>query len=103
VTSFPVVRRLGGPLAALFLAPALVAMVLSAAAVPHVHLSSAPGFYNHEHDLSSLATLSGAALLPDVAATATLVRAAGPPPGPASPRPAAAPRRHADPRAPPLR
>jgi hypothetical protein len=103
MSCFRGIRRLTGPAAVLLLAPALVAMVVSAASVPHLHVGSTPGFYNQEHDLSALATLSGAALLPAVIATATLLQAPGPLLGPAGSRPAPAPRRHADPRAPPLR
>jgi hypothetical protein len=98
-----VIRRLARPAAALFLAPALLAMLVSAASVPHIHAGPSPGLFNQDHDLSSLAGLSGAALLPDVIATATLGRVASPPVGLAARRPAAAPERHADPRAPPLR
>jgi hypothetical protein len=90
-------------MAVLLLAPALVAMLVSAASVPHVHAGPAPGFFNLDHDLSFLAALSGAALLPDVITTAALGPVASPPLGLTSHRPAAAPRRHADPRAPPLR
>jgi hypothetical protein len=103
MTCFRGIRRLTGPAAVLLLAPALVAMVVSAASVPHLHVGSTPGFYNQEHDLSALAFLSGAAVLPAVIATAALVLVVAPLLAPAVPRPAQALRRHADPRAPPLR
>lgn len=98
-----VFRRLAGTAAVLLLAPALVAMLVSAASLPHVHGGPGPGFFNQDHDLSTLAGLSGAALVPDASPSTTLVLVAGHSPGLAARRPMAAPRRHADPRAPPVR
>jgi hypothetical protein len=94
--------RLTGSASVLLLAPALVAMLVSAASLSHVHGGPEPGFFNQDHDLSTLAGLSGAALSPDVPSTAALVVVASQPLGLGSLRPAAAPRRHADPRAPPV-
>jgi hypothetical protein len=103
MTRHRAIRRFARPAAALILAPALLAMLVSAASIPHIHAGPAPGLFNQDHDLSSLAGLSGAALLPDVIATATLGPVASPLLGLAACRPAGAPERHADPRAPPLR
>lgn len=96
-------RRLTGCAAVLLLAAALVAMLVSAASLPHVHGGPEPGFFNQDHDLSLLAGLSGAALLSAVHSSATLVLVAGQPLGLATHHLQAAPRRHADPRAPPVR
>jgi hypothetical protein len=96
-------RRLAGSAAVLLLAPALVAMLVSAASLPHVHGGPEPGFFNQDHDLSTLAGLSGAALLSAVHSPAALVPVASQPLRLATHRPLAAPRRHADPRAPPVR
>ena len=98
-----VLRRLTGTAAVLLLAPALVAMLVSAASLPHVHGGPEPGFFNQDHDLSTLAGLSGAALLSAVHSSATLVLVESQPLGLATHRLLAAPRRHADPRAPPVR
>ena len=49
------------------LALAVVALVLGAASVPHVHVGPDPGLWNHDHDLSLLATRGGGAPLPDPA------------------------------------
>lgn len=98
-----VLGRFAGSAAVLLLAAALVAMLVSAASLPHVHGGPGPGFFNQDHDLSSLAGLSGAALLSDVHSPATLVLVASQSVGLATHRLAAAPRRHADPRAPPVR
>lgn len=96
-------RRLAGTAAVVLPAPALVAMLVSAASLPHVHGGPGPGFFNQDHDLSTLAGLSGVALLPDASPPATLVLVAGQSLGLAAQRAVAAPRRHADPRAPPVR
>lgn len=82
---------------------ALVASLLDAGSLPHVHAASKAGLYNQEHDLVYLATFSGAGLVPEsplvvpFAAVVLLVV-------PALTRtPSTAPRRHADFRAPPAR
>jgi hypothetical protein len=98
-----VLRRLAGISAVFLLAPALVAMLVSAASLPHVHGGPGPGFFNQDHDLSTLAGLSGAALVPDASPPARPVLVAGQSLGLAAHRPVAAPHRHADPRAPPAR
>lgn len=79
---------------------AVLAMLLQDGSIPHLHLASQPGLYNHDHDLGSLATV-GSGLVPDVPAAVLLVAAvlvvalARPAP------PESAPIGHADSRAPP--
>jgi len=97
------VHRLRRGASGLLVTLAVISLVVAAGSVAHNHAGVQPGLYNQEHDLSYLATLSGAALQPAVAAMATLVVLAVMILAPASPRPPVAPRRHADPRAPPLR
>jgi hypothetical protein len=92
-------RRLLWPL--LLTTAALLACVLDGGSVPHSHAAGQPGLYNQEHDLSYLATFGGAVPAPDGAVLAPLSVVAlavvlVPP------RPALAPRRDADSRAPPL-
>jgi hypothetical protein len=81
---------------------ALAALILREASLPHQHLSTSPGLFNHDHDLCTLATVA-AGLIPDP-----------PDPGPLLVSPASAevaavavravaPRCLADPRAPPHR
>jgi hypothetical protein len=77
---------------------ALAALLLRDGSVPHQHLGASPGLYNHDHDLSTLATVSGG-LVPDrpepqpaIVALATIAV-------PAIAVRTAEPRRHADPRA----
>jgi hypothetical protein len=86
------------PLALLLLA--LLALLLRDASLPHQHVSASPGLYNHDHDLSALATVAGG-LVPDRPeprpALAALTAIAAPAPDAGS----HAPRRHADSRAPP--
>jgi hypothetical protein len=79
---------------------ALLACVLDGGSVPHSHAGK-PGLYNQEHDLSYLATFGAAVSAPvgGVPAPLPVVAAAA---CPAPPRPALAPRRDADSRAPPL-
>jgi hypothetical protein len=43
---------------------ALVALLLRDGSLSHQHLSTAPGLYNHDHDLCTLATVAGG-LIPD--------------------------------------
>jgi hypothetical protein len=50
------------PLALLLLA-AVAAVVAQGGSVPHTHAGIGPGLYNHDHDLSLLATLHGAATI----------------------------------------
>jgi hypothetical protein len=82
---------------------AVVSLVVAAGSVAHCHTGSAQGLYNQEHDLSYLATFGSAALQPAADAAATLVIIALSLIALAPRRPPVAPRRHADPRAPPLR
>jgi hypothetical protein len=49
-------RRVGPRLALLVLA--ILAMLLQAGSVPHLHGGKGPGLYNAEHDLSLLAALA---------------------------------------------
>jgi hypothetical protein len=42
----------------------LVGLLLQGATIPHSHSPSAPGIYNEDHDLTTLATRSGDAPLP---------------------------------------
>jgi hypothetical protein len=81
---------------------AVAGLVLSAGTVPHSHDGPGIGLWNHEHDLTQLAIRGSHALLPDIPvvppATAVL---AGVPHFARTPLPTL-PRRHADPRAPPL-
>lgn len=81
---------------------AMVAMLLGAASVPHVHLGPEQGFYNHEHDLSYLATFGGVA--PPSEAPTLIVGVVFLPGGVIAVAPVvSAPRRHTDSRAPPVR
>ena len=52
-------RHHGG--AAFLVALAVTAVVLSAATIPHTHVTAKPGLYNQEHDLAYLAALGGVA------------------------------------------
>jgi hypothetical protein len=83
---------------------ALIALVTTGATVSHVHASAAPAFFNEEHDLTAFATVgSSAGLLSEAPRLAPLVVAfvlGVRRPDVALP---AAPRRAADPRAPPVR
>ncbi|MGH7313355.1 MAG: hypothetical protein ACREJV_09285 [Candidatus Rokuibacteriota bacterium] len=89
--------------AALLVALALASLVLAAATVPHTHVTSQPGLFNQEHDLSYLAALGGVAPLVQVIdAVAPVVVVAATPVAPAPPL-ASRPGRHQNPRAPPLR
>src|SRR5581483_9894943 len=49
---------------ALVLALVLGAVLVEAATLPHVHAGSAPGLYNHDHDLTLIARLAGDASPP---------------------------------------
>lgn len=97
-------RVLGHPLAVVVLAVAFATVLIEGGSIPHTHLDSEPGYYNHDHDLSLLlATRGGGGLVPDVTPaffafvvvallTTTIAMA-----------PDSAPGRHADVRAPPAR
>lgn len=43
---------------------ALISSVLAASGLPHTHSGPRPGFFNQEHDLSTLAGLTASAPLP---------------------------------------
>src|SRR5262245_16377509 len=78
----------------------LVALLLRDGSLPHQHLGARAGLYNHDHDLSTLATVAGG-LVPDRPEAGPVLVALAPIAPPAIAVRSAAPRRHADPRAPP--
>jgi hypothetical protein len=82
------------------LALALVALLLRDGSLSHQHLGTKAGLYNHDHDLSTLATVAGG-LVPDRPDPGPALVALAPIAGPAVAVRATAPRCHADPRAPP--
>lgn len=98
-----VIPRLRRGASGLLVTLAVVALLVAAGSVAHCHTGLPAGLYNQEHDLSYLATFGSAAPLPDGPATAPLVLIAVALLALAPRRPPVAPRRHADPRAPPLR
>lgn len=80
---------------------AVAAFTLEGASLPHLHAVGEPAFFNHDHELTSCATFSGApipAAPPEISLAGVI---AAPPPA-AVPKPATRARGHADPRAPPL-
>jgi hypothetical protein len=80
---------------------ALLGALLEGASLPHRHAGT--GLYNQEHDLTNLATVRAGAPVPDTGSALPIVLVAAPLLL-ALPRPStAAPRRLADPRAPPSR
>jgi len=79
---------------------ALVALLLRDGSLSHQHFGTAPGLYNHDHDLSTLATVAGA-LVPDSPEPGPVVVAFAPTAAPAAGVRAVLPRCLADPRAPP--
>ncbi|MBI4592925.1 MAG: hypothetical protein HY728_01800 [Candidatus Rokubacteria bacterium] len=95
-------RWLRHPVPAALSALALMALLLDAGSVPHVHAGDESGLYSQECGLSYLATFRGSALLPESVSPGPLavivVAAVASSPS----HPALAPRRHADSRAPPL-
>jgi hypothetical protein len=86
------------PLALLLLA--LLALLARDGSVPHQHLGTGSGIYNHDHDLSTLATVAGGLVpdRPEPGPALVALAAIALPPVDVRPR---APQRHADPRAPP--
>ncbi len=88
--------------AGLVLVFVLGTLLVEAATLPHVHTGGAPGFYNHDHDLTLMARLSGEvplpAALPSLAAFVCLAVAVVA----ADPAPKSAPRVGGESRAPPL-
>ena len=63
-------RRFAGPMLATL---ALLGLVLATGTVLHAHVSPGQGFYNQEHDLTTLAGVGSAAATPDVPSVAPLV------------------------------
>ena len=87
--------------ALLLFALAVGAGVLQNGSLPHVHAGGSPGFFNHDHDLTLLATLGGGALVPEsvaLVAALPLVAAAA---VPELRHPTASPLRYSASRAPP--
>lgn len=94
-------RSLGRRIALGLVLVAVAAFVIEGASLPHSHRAGEPAFFNHDHDLTSCATFSGApipAAAPDIS-LAVGIAAALPF---AVPKPATAPLGLADSRAPPL-
>ena len=94
-------RSLGRRIALGLVLVAVAAFVIEGASLPHSHRVGEPAFFNHDHDLTSCATFSGApipaaptAISLSVVIVGALLSAA--------PKPATAPRGHADSRAPPV-
>ena len=88
-------------LARLALLVGLLALLVQGGSLPHQHLAAESGLFNHDHDLSTLATVAGALLPLGPDPTPTWISLA--PPATRVPIPhALAPHRHAGPRAPPL-
>src|SRR5262245_17519570 len=79
---------------------AFAALVVRDAGLPHRHDAAAPGLYNHDHDLSTLATVAGG-LLPDSPQAGPILVVLASPPTLAISVWAEAPRSPAEPRAPP--
>lgn len=79
---------------------ALAALLLQDGSLPHQHVSADPGLFNRDHDLTTLATV-GAGILSDTPDTTPCVVLQVFATGVVTARPAWAPRRHADSRAPP--
>ncbi|MGH7308264.1 MAG: hypothetical protein ACREK6_06180 [Candidatus Rokuibacteriota bacterium] len=89
--------------AAFLVTLAVIAVVLTAASVPHTHVTVKPGLYNQEHDLSYLAALGGVAPLEQAVSAAAPVLVVTDGFGAADPALVSRVGRHPDPRAPPLR
>ncbi len=94
-------RHHGG--ATFLVALAVTAVVLTAASVPHTHVTVKPGLYNQEHDLSYLAALGGVGPLVQAVSAAAPVLVVADGLGAAAPALVTRVGRHPDPRAPPLR
>ena len=92
--------------------PSVVALVLFALAsgalllqngsLAHVHSVGKPGFYNHDHDLTLLATFGVGAPVPDGAPLVSWLPDVAAIPAVALSHPAASPLRYSASRAPPL-
>jgi hypothetical protein len=79
---------------------ALVALLSREASLPHQHIAATPGLFNHDHDLCTLATVTGG-LVPDSPEPAPLLVSLAPATLVALAVRAVSPRCLADPRAPP--
>jgi hypothetical protein len=79
---------------------AMAALLLRDASLSHQHVSASSGLFNHDHDLSTLATVAGA-LVPDPPEAGPLLVSPAPVAVPTVAIRAVAPRCLADPRAPP--
>jgi len=82
---------------------AVVAVVFTAATVPHTHVTAKPGLYNQEHDLSYLAALGGGAPLVQSLSAVAPVLVVADALAATAPALVSRPGRHPDSRAPPLR
>lgn len=81
---------------------ALVTLLVRDGSLNHLHTGSTPGFFNHDHDLCTLATVAGG-LVPDSPEPGPVLVAMAPAAAMAVAVRAEAPRCLADPRAPPHR
>ena len=81
---------------------AFVALVLRDASLPHQHVGASTGLFNHDHDLSTLATVAGG-LVPESPEPTPVLQPLATAPAVAVAVRAEAPRCLADPRAPPHR
>jgi len=80
----------------------LIAFVLVGATLPHLHTGPQSGFWNHDHDLTLMATFGSQACQPDAMPVLGLVPALATAPMLATAQLAGAPLRRSAPRAPPL-
>ena len=85
------------------LALGVTGLLLSGGSLAHVHGLDHPGLHNQEHDLGYLATFGSAGPVPDAPAVAPLALVVLLGVIQLASQPAAAPKRHADFRAPPVR
>ena len=79
-----------------------LAFLLAGASVPHLHTATEPGLWNHDHDLTLMATFGSQACQPDAMPVLGLVPALATAPMLATAHLAGAPLRRSAPRAPPL-
>jgi hypothetical protein len=78
------------------------ALLLQNGSLAHVHSAAKPGFYNHDHDLTLLATFGGGAPVPDGAPLVSWLPDVAAASVPDLSHPAASPLRYSASRAPPL-
>ena len=81
----------------------LIAFVLVGATLPHLHTGPESGFWNHDHDLTLMATFGSQACQPDAMPVLALALALAAAIALTCARPASAPLRCFAPRGPPLR